>query len=74
MAASMIVETRIPTYALAGLSEQDDQDLQTVAKRYARSMTFNIEYDYYSIYWEENNWFLAKLAEPKINTILTRIP
>lgn len=70
----MIIETRIPTYAFADLDETQDHDLQVVCKRFAREMTFNIEYEYYSIYWEEQNWLLAKLAMPEINRLLTRIP
>jgi hypothetical protein len=70
----MIIETRIPTYALIELDEVQDHDLQTVCKRFAQQMTYNIEYDYYSIYWEEQNWLLAKLAMPAINHLLTRIP
>ena len=70
----MIIETRIPTYALAALSQQDDQDLQAVSKRYARSMTFNMEYDYYSIYWHEYNWTMANIVMPDLKSILTRIP
>jgi hypothetical protein len=70
----MIIETRIPTYAFVELDETQDHDLQVVCKRFAKSMTYSIEYDYYSIYWEEQNWLLAKLAMPEINTLLTRMP
>jgi hypothetical protein len=70
----MIIETRIPTYAFTDLDEVQDHDLQVVCKRFAKQMTYNMEYDYYSIYWEEQNWLLAKLAMPEINHLLTRIP
>jgi hypothetical protein len=70
----MIIETRIPTYAFATLDEDTEADLQEVCKRFAREMTFNIEYEYYSIYWHEYNWTLANIAMPDINRILTRQP
>jgi len=70
----MIIETRIPTYAFAELDEVIDDELQTVCKRFARSMTYNMAFDYYSIYWEENNWFLAKMVMPEIDHLLTRMP
>jgi hypothetical protein len=70
----MIIETRIPTYAFATLDEDTEADLQEVCKRFAREMTFNIEYEYYSIYWHEYNWTLANIAMPDINRILTRMP
>jgi hypothetical protein len=70
----MIIETRIPTYAFAELDEDIDIELQTVCKRFARSMTYNIAFDYYSIYWEENNWLLAKIVMPELDNLLTRMP
>jgi len=70
----MIIETRIATYAFADLDEETDDELQTVCKRFARSMTFNMEFDYYSIYWEEQNWALANIVMPDLKSILTRMP
>ena len=70
----MIIETRIPTYAFAELDEDIDIELQAVCKRFARSMTYNMAFDYYSIYWEENNWFMAKMVMPEIDHLLTRMP
>lgn len=70
----LIIETRIPTYALAELDDREDHDLQTTCKRFAREMTFNMEYDYYSIYWEEQNWCLANIVMPDLKRILTRMP
>ena len=70
----MIVETRIPTYALAALDEFIDAELQATCKRFARQMTFNMEYDYYSIYWHEYNWTMANIVMPDLKSILTRIP
>jgi len=70
----MIIETRIPTYRFADLDDELDDELQTVCKRFAREMTYNIEYEYYSIYWDEYNWVLANMVMPDLKSILTRMP
>jgi len=70
----MIIETRIPTYAFATLDEDLEAELQATCKRFAREMTYNMEYDYYSIYWHEYNWTLANIAMPDLKSILTRMP
>ena len=70
----MIIETRIPSYAFATLDEDTELELQATCKRFARQMTFNIEYDYYSIYWHEHNWTLANIVMPDLKSILTRMP
>jgi hypothetical protein len=70
----MIIETRIPTYAFATLDELTEAELQDTCKRFAREMTFNIEYEYYSVYWHEHNWLLAKIYMPAIDNLLTRMP
>jgi len=69
----MIIETRIATYAFAGMDEDEENELKDVCKRFARDMTFDFEYEYYSVYFEEENWALANLALPSIDTILKRV-
>jgi hypothetical protein len=70
----MIIETRIPTYAFADMDEEIDREFQDTCKRFARSMTYNMAFDYYSIYWEEQNWALANIVMPDLKSILTRMP
>jgi hypothetical protein len=70
----MIIETRIPTYAFATLDDDIEEELKETCQRFARNMTYNIAFDYYSIYWEENNWLLAKIVMPEIDHLLTRMP
>jgi Skp family chaperone for outer membrane proteins len=69
-----IIETRIPTYAFAELDDEIDEELQTVCKRFAREMNYNMAFDYYSIYWHEHNWTLANIVMPDLKRILTRMP
>jgi hypothetical protein len=70
----MIIETRIPTYAFVDLDDETEAEFQVTCKKFAQSMTYNIHYDYYSIYWHEHNWTLANIVMPDLKRILTRIP
>jgi len=70
----MIIETRIPTYAFATLAEDLEAELKDTCQRFAKEMTFNIEYEYYSVYWHEHNWTMANIAMPGIDSILKRVP
>ncbi len=69
-----IIETRIATYAFAGMDEDTESELKEVCKRFAKDMRFDFEFSYYSIYWEEENWLNANLALPGIGSILKQVP
>ena len=70
----MIIETRIAQYAFAAMDEDEESTLKEVCKRFAKDMRFDFEYEYYSIYWEEENWLNANLALPGIGSILKQVP
>lgn len=70
----MVIETRIATYAFAGMTEDEESTLKEVCRRFAKDMRYDFEFEYYSVYWEEENWTLANLALPGIDTILKRVP
>ena len=65
-----MVETRISTYRFAEMDEDTEHDLKVVCKNFAKTMMFNFEFDYYAVYWTPENWLLAKLAMPEIDTLL----
>lgn len=69
-----IIETRIADYAFAAMDEEQESTLKEVCKRFAKDMRFDFEFSYYSVYWEEENWTLANLALPGIDSILKRVP
>ena len=69
-----IVETRITPYSFAGMDKLQEQELKDVCKRFAKDMRFDFEFDYYAIYWTEENFVLANLAMPNIDTLLTKVP
>ena len=68
-----MMETRISQYTFAGMDEDTENELKDVCKRFAKDMRFDFEYEYYSIYWEEENWTLANLAMPNIDTLLKKV-
>ena len=68
-----IIETRIAQYAFAAMDEDEESTLKEVCKRFAKDMRFDFEYEYYSIYWEEENWLNANLALPGIGSILKQV-
>jgi hypothetical protein len=70
----MVIETRIATYAFAGMTEDEESTLKEVCKRFAKDMRYDFEFSYYSVYWEEEAWLNANLALPGIDTILKRVP
>lgn len=69
-----LIETRIATYAFAAFTEDEESELKDVCRRFARNMHYDFHFEYYAIYWEEENWTLANLAMPGIDQILKRIP
>ena len=68
-----IVETRIAQYAFAAMDEDQEQQLKEVSKRFAKDMRYDFNFEYYSIYWTEENYLLAKLAMPELDTLVMRI-
>ena len=70
----MIIETRIADYAFAGMDDEQEHELKEVCKRFAKDMRYDFEFQYYSVYWEEEAWLNANLALPGIDIILKRVP
>jgi len=68
-----MMETRISQYAFAGMDEETETELKEVCKRFARDMRFDFEYEYYSVYFEEEAWTLANLAMPNIDIFLKKV-
>jgi len=65
-----MIETRMAQHTFAEMDEDTEQELKDICKRFASDMKFSFEWDYYSIYWEEENWTLANLAMPNIDILL----
>jgi hypothetical protein len=61
-----LVETRISLHRWAMLSEEQEQEIKDISKKFAQYMNYEFEYEYYSVFFTKENWLLAKLANPNI--------
>lgn len=64
------VERRTDLRNLAELSEDQDTELKECCKKFANDVTYNISMEYYSVRFTQENWMLAKLALPEIESYL----
>lgn len=69
----MTVETRISTWRFAELAEDMSDDLKTSTKEFARKIELNHEFNYYAIYWDQEEYFLATMKYPSILKTLTKV-
>ena len=65
-----LLETRLTVDKLARMDEDLEYDFKLVCKNFATDMKFYFDVNYYSIYWTNHNWLLAKLAMPNIDNYL----
>lgn len=68
-----MIETRITTLKFAEMSEETESLLKQTCKQYGDHMRFEFDFEYYSIYFEPENWLQANLAMPEIDRLLTRV-
>jgi len=69
-----MIETRIAVYRFQELDEDLHNDLQDLCKKYAKTLEFNRDFEYYAVYWLPENWLLANLCMPEIKYILRQVP
>jgi hypothetical protein len=67
------METRINNYKFAELSEEAENALKETCKKFAHDMRYDFQFEYYSVYFSEENWTLANLAMPEIDQILQKV-
>ena len=64
------LETRINEYMFSLL----DEDVSTLARqtitRFATSKEYDIQFDYWRIYWDKENWMQANIVCPELQRIL----
>jgi uncharacterized protein YaeQ len=69
-----MIETRITLERLAELTELEENDMKDTCQKFAKTMLYNFEFNYYSVYWQEENWLLALLANPEIEYVMKVTP
>lgn len=59
-----MIEHRISIHRLATLDEDAESAVKELSRKFAQSLYFDFEYEYYSLMFTEENWLLAALADP----------
>jgi len=67
-----MIETRISQHRFAEMDEDQEQQLKETCKKFAHDMRYDFEFEYYAVYFTEENWLLTLLAHPGLDKILTR--
>ena len=65
-----MVERRTDLMRIANMTDDEENSMKDVCKRFATEITYNRELEYYSVTFTEENWVLATLAEPEIGRYL----
>lgn len=60
-----MIEHRISIHRLAILSEDAESAVKELSRKFAQSLYFDFEYEYYSLKFTQENWMLATLADPR---------
>ena len=66
-----IVETAICHRCFRELSDSDQTRLKEICATLSSQLTHDLEFELIRITWTKENWFMAKLKEPKIRDWLT---
>jgi len=53
------------------MTEDDESAMKNICKKFATEITYNREFEYYSVTFTEENWWLAVMADPNIERYLT---
>jgi len=65
-----LIAATIHVERLAELDELTECEVKTLTKKYANDLRYDFDFQTYTVYFEENNWLLANLAMPGLDTIL----
>jgi len=65
-----MIETRINEYMFSLLDEDVSESAKTAIMRFCVKREYDIQFDYWRIYWDEENWLLANIVCPEIKSIL----
>lgn len=68
---SDIVETAISHYRYRELAQPDKNRLRDISNELSSELTHDLDFELIRITWTKENWFMAKLKEPKIRDWLT---
>lgn len=65
-----MIERRTDLMRLANMTEEDEISLKNLCKKFATEITFNRDFEYYSVTFTEENWLLAVIEDSNIERYL----
>lgn len=65
-----MIETRINEYMFSLLDEDVSITAKETINRFCSRKEFDVNFDYWRIYWHQEQWLLANIACPELQTIL----
>ena len=65
-----MIETRINEHMFSLLDEDVSDNAKTTITRFAVSKEYDIQFDYWRIYWDKENWMQANIVCPELQRIL----
>lgn len=68
-----LIELRTDLMRIANMTEDDEIRLKNCCKKFAKNIVYNMDFEYYSVFFTDENYLLAKLAEPEIDRYLQRV-
>jgi len=63
-------ETRISEYMFSLLDEDVSELAKTTITRFAANKEYDMQFDYWRIYWDKENWMQANIVCPELQRIL----
>ena len=66
----MLIETRISEYMFSLLDEDTCILAKDTITRFAENRYYDLQFDYWKIYWHKEGWLQANLVCPELQTIL----
>lgn len=69
-----MIERRTDLIRIANMTDQDESAMKSICKKFASSVNYNMEWEYYSVTFTPENWMLAVLADPNIERYLNATP
>lgn len=69
-----MIAATIHIEGLAALDELTECEVKALTKKYANDLRYDFDFQTYTVYFEDNNWLLANLAMPGLDTILRTTP
>jgi len=69
-----MIERRTDLHRIANMTDQDETAMKDCCKKFASSVNYDMEWEYYSVMFTPENWMLAVLSDPNIERYLNGTP